>query len=284
MFPAVLDGDAGKGYACSHPCQLKRKKYEYVVYAHGERIMNENIVVGCCGLPVGLERYAQLFQIVEVQQTFYKFVPEKTAEKWATTAHALNPNFEFTVKAHQFITHLSTSPTYVHSGVSIPEEKKNNYGFFKPTEEVFEAWRYTEKIARILGARIVLFQSPPTFNESDENIANLQNFFEQVSTKDFVFCWEPRGKWTDESVQKICQHLNLIHVVDPLKKNALTGKIFYFRLHGRSGYKYTYPEYELEKLAANVRSLEGDKTYIFFNNTNMLNDAQKMIKILSEKQ
>jgi len=29
------------------------------------------LVVGCCGFPISLSRYARMFEVVEVQQTFY---------------------------------------------------------------------------------------------------------------------------------------------------------------------------------------------------------------------
>jgi len=64
---------------------------------------------GCCGFPVGMKKYFENFDVVEVQKTFYKPPSQKTAEKWRKNAPE---NFEFTIKAWQVITHPPSSPTY----------------------------------------------------------------------------------------------------------------------------------------------------------------------------
>lgn len=67
------------------------------------------IKVGCCGFPVTRERYYKTFSVVEVQSTFYDFVKVETLKKWRAEAPK---DFEFVIKAFQFITHSATSPTY----------------------------------------------------------------------------------------------------------------------------------------------------------------------------
>ena len=67
------------------------------------------IRIGCCGFPQALSGYAKAFSVVEVQQTFYQPPMLKTLERWRAQ---VAPDFEFTVKAWQLITHESTSPTY----------------------------------------------------------------------------------------------------------------------------------------------------------------------------
>lgn len=114
-----------------------------------------DIKVGCCGFPVAREKYYRHFSVVELQQTFYRPPRFDTAMKWQREAP---PDFEFTVKAWQLITHLPESPTYRRLGQVIDEKKKKYYGFFKPTEEVFSAWREIEKIAEALKARVIVFQ------------------------------------------------------------------------------------------------------------------------------
>lgn len=234
----------------------------------------EDIFIGCCGFPVAIEKYAGTLGTVETQQTFYRLIPEKTAQTWWQKATSVRPNFRFTVKAHQFITHRP-GRTYAKAGIVVPEEKKGNYGDFKLTDEVRGAWEHTLRIAKELHADAILLQSPPTFNETPENVENLKDFLAKVRTKDFIVFWEYRGKWSEKTVKAICDEFEIYHCVDPTRKKPLTEKYFYFRLHGGERYGHIYTQTELEKLAEEVKRLEGEKVYVFFNNKNMFTDAQK---------
>ena len=67
------------------------------------------VKVGCCGFGMARARYAALFPVVEVQQTFYQPPRVATAARWRAAAP---PPFVFSVKAWQLITHEPASPTY----------------------------------------------------------------------------------------------------------------------------------------------------------------------------
>lgn len=229
------------------------------------------IKIGCCGFPVSMKKYFELFKLVEVQRTFYTQVRFETLERWRSQAG----DGEFTLKALQFITHPPTSPTYRRAGIKIPEDKKKNYGFFRNTEEVFSAYNYTKKAAEILKAKIVVFQTPASFRAERENIENMENFFDSVDRGNLRFGFEPRGKsWKPEIVERLCRRLDLIHVVDPFKaKPALKSEIAYFRLHGITGYRYSYSLQELRELLEMCRRSGAQEVYVLFNNTQMLENA-----------
>jgi uncharacterized protein YecE (DUF72 family) len=149
------------------------------------------IKVGCCGFPVRKEIYYQTLPVVEVQQTFYRLPRITTGRGWREEAP---PDFEFTMKAWQLITHEPSSPTYRRLGMAIPEKRKRDYGFFKGTEEVDSAWAKTAEFAKALGARMIVFQSPASFYPSEEHIKNLMQFFKKMKTSSFIYIWEPRGR------------------------------------------------------------------------------------------
>lgn len=234
------------------------------------------VKIGCCGWAKSQEEYFRHFDVVEIQQTFYKLPEIKTAQNWRAKAPL---NFEFTIKASQLITHPSSSPTYRKAKLVIPEEKKDKYGFFRPSEEVFEAFEETAEIARALNCKIIVFQCPASFSPTNENKENLLTFFKKVKRNDFIFVWEPRGKWEEKEIKALCEELNLSHCVDPFKEKNVWGEILYLRLHGIGGYNYEYTDEELNHLASMIKD-EKRPIYVMFNNTNMFQDALRFRKIV----
>jgi len=238
------------------------------------------ISVGCCGFPVSKGKYFKNFKLVEIQRTFYKLPEEKTVKRWRGEAPE---DFTFTIKGWQLITHAPTSPTYRKAKLSIPEDKRDAYGFFKPTEEVFDAWEETKNICKILGANIVVLQCPASFTPTDENIGNMHAFFSTIRRNGLRIAWEPRGSWSDEMIKKLCEELDLIHVVDPFaRKPACVQDLTYFRLHGsppgKKMYNYKYSMDDLKRLARICSSYE--TIYCLFNNTHMLKDASRFQKMM----
>jgi uncharacterized protein YecE (DUF72 family) len=90
--------------------------------------------------------------------------------------------------------------------------------------------------------------------------------------------WEPRGEWQSEEVRELCEELGLVHGVDPFRQNPVAGPFGYFRLHGRTGYRYRYNDQELEQL----REMAGKhpSCYVLFNNTSMLEDARRFQRLV----
>lgn len=225
--------------------------------------------VGCCGFPVRREVYFAHLPVVEIQQTFYNPPQPRTAERWRQEAP---PAFQFALKAWQLITHPPSSPTYrrLREPLAGPREA---YGFFQPTDEVWAAWERTQTIAEALQAAWVIFQCPRRFTPSEEHVANLRSFFARVPRGKWRYGWEPRGDWPPDLVATLCQELDLVHVVDPFQATPVTGRIAYFRLHGRTGYRYRYTPEDLAQLAARCRPF--DEVWVLFNNVSMWDDARR---------
>ncbi len=237
--------------------------------------MRERLIkIGCCGFPVSRARYFGSFQVVELQQTFYQVPKISLAEKW----HDESPSdFEYSLKAWQLITHEPKSPTYKKLKMRIPSSKEKNYGSFKPTEEVLLAWERTREIAAALEARVIVFQCPASFEPKRENLNNLKRFFTSVKREEFIFAWEPRGRWSEKEVESICRELDLIHIVDLFQARPAYGKIRYYRLHGRGGYKYKYTLEDLTQLKEEAK--EEKDAYFMFNNVYMYEDALAFKKL-----
>jgi len=233
------------------------------------------VKVGCCGFPCRRKEYFSQFKLVEVQQTFYKMPKLETASGWRQQAP---PDFEFSLKAWQLITHPPSSPTYRKAGIQIPQNKQGHYGFFKPSDEVHKAWEETRQLAQALGARVIVFQCPASFEENRQNIDNMTSFFQFVGRTEFLFAWEPRGKWSDQVIQDLCRQLGLIHCVDPSVGMPLYGQPWYLRLHGEPHYRHRYSEEELVQLRSLIQDRE---SYVLFNNINMYHDALTFARLLT---
>lgn len=186
--------------------------------------------------------------------------------------------FECTLKAWQFITHATKSPTYKRLKRPLTEVEFEEAGYFRPTSIVTEGWETTLASANALKARTVLFQCPASLKPTDEHLFNINSFFNKTERGDMNFCWEPRGKdWTDDLVKDICDKHDLWHAVDPFERQTVTPDRCYFRLHGREGWRYKYEDGELEELAA---MLPPSLSYVFFNNREMLEDALRFETIV----
>lgn len=235
------------------------------------------IKVGCCGFPVARARYLERFSLVELQQTFYQPPRPETAMKWRAT---VPPEFEFTLKTWQLITHEPASPTYRRLKQPLPPDRLGRYGSFRPTGEVRAAWEATARIAAILGARIIVFQCPASFTPTPGHLANMRGFFSAIDRGELLFAWEPRGPWPAEVVRELCQELALIHCVDPFQDEPVSGALTYFRLHGRGDYHYRYTDEELALLAEKVKA-RGVPAYVLFNNVFMFDDARRFGDIVT---
>jgi len=234
------------------------------------------IKVGVCGFPTKLEKLDSEIDLIEIQKTFYKLPRIETVLRWKDRA----PHVIWSVKANQMITHPPESPTYRKAGLKIEEDKKNCYGYFRPTDEVFEVYRKVLDLARAISARFILFQTPASFKPSEENIENIRAFFRSIERdKNIVYLWEPRG-WDTKILEKILPEIGIVHVVDPFKDKQLYGDISYFRLHGRGrGYRYDYSTGELREL---LSMLSGAENYILFNNTMMYKNALEFKELIGE--
>jgi|YelNatPaOPRAMG01_1025707.scaffolds.fasta_scaffold07356_9 uncharacterized protein YecE (DUF72 family) len=240
--------------------------------------MGEILKIGCCGFAGGLNSYLSRFSLVEIQQTFYSPPREATLSKWRKNAPA---EFEFVLKAWQAITHPPTSLTWRRC----PEDKRpkqfKQVGSFKPTKTVFQAWENVLSWSKILDSRVIVFQTPPSFKPTNQNISNVEAFFSTIDRDDLILCWEPRGEWlaSVDILKSVVDKFDIVHVVDPFwDKPVSSASLIYFRLHGlgrRYNYAYDYSESDLKRLKTIVKEYieDGKITYVLFNNINMLKSA-----------
>lgn len=211
-----------------------------------------------------MKKYYENFNLVELNTTFYQYPRMETVEGWRKKAPE---TFEFTVKAHQEISH---------------KEK------MKLSDACLQAFEKMKEICEILNSKILLIQTPGSFKP--DKLEDARNFFKKADRKCLAVVWETRGPpWetseTREKLRKVLEEVNVSHVTDPFRASpAYVGEIAYFRVHGLGErmYYYQYSDAELRRLFDLVKPYDeqGKSVYVLFNNLAMFDDARRFLTFL----
>lgn len=236
--------------------------------------------LGMCGFTIGAATYVRRFNVVEVQQTFYDPPPLATIEKWRAQAP---PDFEFTMKAWQVITHLGTSSTYRRLRRPFSDRERAECGGFRLNATTRAAWETTLEAARALRSTAILFQCPASFKATDANVEAMRTFLTTVARPPGVrLLWEPRGPWPDDLTLSVCRELDLIHAVDPFIRPSLTPELLYWRLHGNGSHYARYSDDELRQVIAWLPADTTTDAYVLFNNIPRVKDVARFRELLTE--
>ncbi|RYZ02623.1 MAG: DUF72 domain-containing protein [Myxococcales bacterium] len=234
---------------------------------------------------MAMAEYPRHFRLLEVQQSFYEPPAERVAQRWRD---AMPPDFEFTVKAWQLITHESKSPTYRRLKRALSEQERADCGRFRDTPIVREAMSRTLATANTVRASTVLFQCPASFGPSAENVQNLRRFIADIARPQcwpgLRLAWEPRGPaWSAqrELALRLCEELQLIYVVDPFVDpiHVTSAGPAYVRLHGIGGARHVYTDEELARLAEQVPS----GASVLFNHLPRVGDARRFHELMKSR-
>ena len=237
------------------------------------------IQIGCGEIPKPRAQYFRLFKTAEIQDTFYQLPLLRVADDWKTEAP---PEFEFSIKAWQLITHPATSPTYDKLLDPVDSNLKPYYGLFQLTPEVQHSWARTLEFARRLHAKAILFQCPGSFEPTPKNKQALTYFFKSIPKLPIKMAIELRGKWKTADVEPLVKQFQLVHAVDPFQQESASPDFCYFRLFGPKGFRSSYALEDLKELVTQVRRFR--RGYVFFNNISMWDDAKRFQEMLNEPQ
>ncbi len=190
------------------------------------------------------EFYAETFDTVEINNTFYNLPSEKTFRNWAEQAEA---GFVYSVKANRYITHVKR--------LKDPEQ---------PVK------RFLER-ARLLGSHLgpILYQLPPKWRC---DIGRLRNFLKHLPD-DLAHVFEFRDqRWLNDEVFDSLSEAGAsfcVHDMEGLDvPRKAMGPVVYVRFHGHNGkYEGHYPEQSLRPWATWLSAEAGRRDiYAYFNN------------------
>ena len=186
--------------------------------------------------------YADSFNTVEINNTFYQLPTEKTFDRW----RAQTPNgFRYALKYSRYGTHM--------------KKLKD------PADTIEKFLDRAERLKTYLGP--ILVQLPPRWNPNPER---LDAFLAEAPRRHgwAIEFREPR--WLSDEIFEILQrHQAALCIHDMIKDHPrhLTADWTYLRFHG-NGYATSYSHQELSAWAQwiNDRLSEGCDVYAYFNN------------------
>lgn len=190
-----------------------------------------------------LSFYARHFDIVELNNTFYRLPPESAVNAWRDTSP---PGFRFAVKGSRFITHM--------------KKLKD------PAPALEKFFQRADLLGRKLGP--VLFQLPPHWPPDEARFAA----FLEALPRGHRYAFEFRHPdWHSPEIERLLRKaraaLCIYHLAGYQSPIRLTTDFTYIRLHGPGDkYQGSYPETDLQLWANRLREWDLDHAYVFFDN------------------
>jgi len=193
-----------------------------------------------------LARYAEFFDTVEVNSTFYRLASRDAVARWVRDTP---PDFLFAVKASRYLTHVRRLRD-VGEGIG----------------------RYYERIQPLVESRKlgpVVWQLPATFRRDDAVLEQLLWILPEGR-----HCFEFRHEsWFTPPVYELLRSADAALVIGdhpkwPFQARALTTDWTLVRLHhGRRGRRGNYSETELDEWARRIAQWRRRaEVFVYFNN------------------
>jgi uncharacterized protein YecE (DUF72 family) len=193
-----------------------------------------------------LELYAQHFDTVEVNSTFYRLARREAVAHWLEQTPE---EFEFVVKASRYLTHIKRL-------VDVGEGIKR---FYEPLEPLIEARRFGP----------VLWQLPENFHRDD---ARLNGWLEQLRKGRHTIEFRHPSWFAPEVMRALRDHGVALAVGDhpqrPFQTHTATASWRFIRFHyGARGRRGNYSATELETWARRIAQWRRTHAvYAYFNN------------------
>ena len=252
-------------------------------------------------MPAGerLQWYAQHFEMVEVNSTFYSVPEPRMVERWC----AATPNdFTFDVKLHQLFSFHSTPAKLLPSDLQ-RRAATDARGRVKSTPNLqaalLQIFLRSMSILRKAGKLgVFLLQLSPSFSPRKHELDELERLIDMLSDYDLAIEFRNRnwavGDQLDSTIDFLQKHHAIFVNVDAPASNhfmvmpsdvdeVTNSKVGYLRLHGRNAkayitgktvaarFDYDYSDDEIAEAAERSTRLarEARELHVIFNNNNL---------------
>jgi uncharacterized protein YecE (DUF72 family) len=243
--------------------------------------------------------YAQHFELVEVNSTFYSVPEPRLVERWCA---ATPDDFTFDVKLHQLFSFHSTPVKLLPPELQRRAETDAK-GKVKSTPDLQEALLkiFLRSMSIIRNARklsVLLLQLSPAFSPRKHQLSELEPLIEMLNDYDLAIEFRNRnwavGDQLESTMDFVREHRAIFVNVDAPESDHFTvmpsnveevtnPKIAYLRLHGRNAkayitgktvaarFDYDYDDREIAEVAdrSNELARRAREVHVIFNNNNL---------------
>jgi uncharacterized protein YecE (DUF72 family) len=200
------------------------------------------------GLPTTrwLERYAEVFDTVEINNTFYRLPSRDAVRGWVEQSPA---GFTFAVKSSRYLTHIKRL-TDMEQGVA----------------------RLLERLEPLTGSPKMgpmLWQLPANFKRDDERLAHA---LDHLPAGRHAFEFRDPSWFDDEVLETLRRHGVALVIGDhperPWQPHEVTADFTFVRFHhGHRGRRGNYSQTELDEWARELKRLaRRSEVFAYFNN------------------
>ena len=245
-----------------------------------------------------LRFYAERFNTVEVDSTYYALPPERNAKLWAERTPA---GFLFNIKPFALMTQHPAEISRLPKELSemLPAAQRKERHLTRPSPEVVDRafqmfWGALTPLRKAEKLGIVAFQFPPYFVARSSNFDYIASLPVRLPGASIAIEFRHPSWVRDEAhrveTMKFLRSHNLYYTsIDAPDDDSIvpsfieaTGDQVYMRFHGKNRenwfkrnitaaerFKYLYSERELQSLARGLKNLEGQgvrRAYAIFNN------------------
>jgi uncharacterized protein YecE (DUF72 family) len=243
--------------------------------------------------------YAQHFELVEVNSTFYSVPEPRLVERWCA---ATPDDFTFDVKLHQLFSFHSTPAKLLPPDLQSRAETDAK-GKLKPTPDLQEALlksflRSTSVLRDAEKLGVLLLQLSPAFSPRKHQLSELEPLIGMLSDYELAIEFRNRnwaiGDQLESTINFVRGHRVIFVNVDapvsdhftvmpPDVDEVTNRKAAYLRLHGRNAkayitgktvaarFDYDYNNNEIAEVAKRSKKLakEARELHVIFNNNNL---------------
>jgi uncharacterized protein YecE (DUF72 family) len=243
-----------------------------------------------------LRFYAEHFNTVEVDSSYYTLLSEKTAQAWASRTP---PGFMFNIKAFALLTQHPAETARLPGALKqlLNEKEQGLTRINRPSAQVLDLafemfWSALVPLREAGKLGMLLFQFPPYFVCKSANFDYLAGLRERLPQATLAIefrhpSWVLEGQRRHDTMEFLRRNeLCYVSVDCPQGPSIMpsfleaTGAQMYVRFHGRNReswfkknisaaerFKYLYSERELEDHAERLTRMSGVKrAYVIFNN------------------
>ena len=252
-------------------------------------------------LPAGerLPWYAQHFELVEVNSTFYSVPEPRMVERWCA---ATPTDFTFDLKLHQLFSFHSTPAKLLPPDLQKRAEmdaRENVTSTPDLQEALLKTFLRATSILRKAGKLgVLLLQLSPAFSPRKHELNELEPLIEMLNGYELAIEFRNRNWAIGDQLQSTIDFLRkhgaiFVNVDTPASEHftvmrsdvdeVTNSNVAYLRLHGRNAkayitgktvaarFDYDYQEKEIEEVAERSRKLakEARELHVIFNNNNL---------------